>query len=63
MWFFKGARMLAITSLVRLTFYQTIQYFEQRKGEISEALERGDMYTEYATKKLKRSKSESLHIL
>ena len=41
---FKRARMLPITSLVRLSFYRIIQYFEQRRGEISEALDRGDMY-------------------
>ena len=51
---FKGARMLPITSIVRLTFYRTILYFERRRQEISEALDRGNMYTEYAMRKLKR---------
>ena len=51
---FKRARMLPITSIVRLTFYRTILYFERRRQEISEALDRGDMYTEYAMRKLKR---------
>ncbi|KAA0054037.1 uncharacterized protein E6C27_scaffold318G001000 [Cucumis melo var. makuwa] len=51
---FKGARMLPMTSLVRLTFYRTILYFERRRAEISEAVDRGEVYTEYAMKKLKR---------
>ncbi|TYK01398.1 serine/threonine-protein phosphatase 7 long form-like protein isoform X1 [Cucumis melo var. makuwa] len=51
---FKGARMLPMTSLVRLTFYRTILYFERRIAEISEAVDRGEVYTEYAMKKLKR---------
>jgi len=46
--------MLPITSIVRLTFYRTILYFERRRQEISEALDRGGMYTEYAMRKLKR---------
>ncbi|KAA0054282.1 serine/threonine-protein phosphatase 7 long form-like protein [Cucumis melo var. makuwa] len=51
---FKEARMLPMTSLVRLTFYHTILYFERRRAEISEAVDRGEVYTEYAMKKLKR---------
>ncbi|TYK18257.1 uncharacterized protein E5676_scaffold411G001980 [Cucumis melo var. makuwa] len=51
---FKGARMLPMTSLVRLTFYRTILYFERRRAEISEAVDRGEVYTEYAMKKLKK---------
>ncbi|XP_031741732.1 uncharacterized protein LOC116403927 [Cucumis sativus] len=59
---FKGARMLPITSLVRLTFYRTILYFERRRAEISEALDRGDIYTEYAIRKLKKwEKRASAH--
>ena len=59
---FKGARILPITSLVRLTFYHTILYFERRRVEISEALDRGDIYTEYAIRKLRSGKNEVLHI-
>ena len=59
---FKGARMLPITSLVRLTFYLTIIYFERRRAEISETLDRGDIYTEYAIRKLKKwEKQASAH--
>ncbi|XP_031737534.1 uncharacterized protein LOC116402427 [Cucumis sativus] len=59
---FKGARMLPITSLVRLTFYRTILYFERRRAEISEALDRGDIYTKYAIRKLKKwEKRASAH--
>ena len=54
--------MLPITSLVRLTFYRTILYFERRRAEISEALDRGDIYTEYAIRKLtKWEKRASAH--
>ena len=59
---FKGARMLPITSLVRLTFYRTILYFKRRRAKISEALDRGDVYTKYAIRKLKRwEKRASAH--
>ena len=59
---FKGARILPITSLVRLTIYRTILYFGRRRDEISEALDRRDVYTEYAVRKLKRWKNEPLNI-
>ena len=49
---FKGARMLFITSLVRLTFYCTILYFKRQRDKITEALDRRDIYTEYAMRKL-----------
>lgn len=50
---FKGA-MLPITSLIRWTFYHTILYFENRRDVISEALDQGDVYTKYVTRKVKR---------
>ena len=48
--------MLPINSLVRLTLYRIILYFELRRDEISEAFNRGDVYKEYAIRKLKRWK-------
>ena len=53
-WVFKGARILPITSLVRLTFYRTILYFERRRDEISEVVDRDEIYTKYAMTKLRR---------
>ena len=48
--------------MVRLTFYRIILYFELQKDEISETLDRGDVYTEYAIRKLKRwEKQASTH--
>ena len=37
-----------------LAFSSHILYFERRRAEISEAVDRGEVYTEYAMKKLKR---------
>ena len=59
---FIGARMLPITFLVRLTFYRTILYFERRRDEISEAVHRDEIYTEYAMTKLRRWKNGFPHI-
>ena len=61
---FKGARMLPTTSFVRLTFYRTILYFERRIDEISEVVDLGEIYTEYAMRKLRRwEKQASAHLV
>ena len=38
----KGARMLPITALVRLTFYRCVSYFETRRTEIQSRIANGD---------------------
>ena len=50
----KGAQMLPITTLVQLTFYRCVSYFDTRRGEIRATMTSGDMYTEYAVNKFTR---------
>ena len=48
----KGARMLLITSLVEVTFYRCVTYFEKRRAKIRAQIANGDMYTTYAMTKV-----------
>ena len=55
----KGARMLRITALVQLTFYQCVSYFATRRGEIRARMACGHMYTEYAVNKFTRTEAKA----
>ena len=48
----KGAKMLSITTLLRLTFYCCFSYFETHRTEIQTQMENGDLYTSYAINKI-----------
>ena len=67
---FKRAWMLLITSLVKLTFYCTILYFERWRDEISEVFDREDVYIENAKRKFTQvwvwflhSKCQHTHVI
>ncbi|KAJ9675204.1 hypothetical protein PVL29_024234 [Vitis rotundifolia] len=55
----KGARMLPITALVRLTFYRCVSYFETRRTEIQTRIANGDLYTSYAINKITKYESRA----
>ena len=55
----KGARMLPITTLVQLTFYRCVSYFDTCRGEIRARMTCGDMYTEYVVNKFTRAKAKA----
>ena len=55
----KGARMLPITALVRLTFYRCVSYFETRRTEIQTQMANGDLYTSYAINKITKYQSRA----
>ena len=55
----KGARMLPITALVRLTFYRCVSYFETRRTEIQTRIENGNLYTSYAINKITKDESRA----
>ena len=48
----KGARILPITTLVEVTFYRCVTYFEKCRAEIRARIENGNMYTIYAMTKV-----------
>ena len=55
----KGARMLPITALVKLTFYRCVSYFDTHRGEICARMTCGDMYIAYAVNKFTRVKAKA----
>ena len=55
----KRARMLPITALVEVTFYQCVTYFEKRRAEIRARIAFGDMYTIYAMAKVANYESKA----
>ena len=48
----KGARIFPITTLVEVTFYRCVTYFEKCHVEIRARIANGDMYTIYAMTKV-----------
>ena len=55
----KGARMLPITALVRLTFDRCVSYFETHQTEIQSRIANGDLYTSYAINKITKYESRA----
>ena len=55
----KGARMLPITALLRLTFYRCVSYFETRRTEIQTRMANGDLYTSYTINKMTKYESRA----
>ena len=55
----KGARMLPITALVRLTFDRCVSYFETHQTEIQSRIANGDLYTSYAINKITKCESRA----
>ena len=55
----KEAKMLPITTLVRLTFYRCISHFETHRTEIQTRIVNGDLYTSYATNKITKYESRA----
>ena len=51
--------MLLITTLVQLTFYQCVSYFETRRAEIRARMVVGDVYTAYAIEKFRRAEAKA----
>ena len=51
--------MLPITTLVQLTFYRCVSYFNTRRGEIHARMTCGDMYTEYTVNKFTRAEAKA----
>ena len=56
---FKGARMLSITALVRLTFYRCVSYFKTRRAKIQTRIVNRDLYTSYAINKITKYESRA----
>ena len=55
----KGARMLLITTLVQLTFYRCVSYFETCRVEIRARMIVRDVYTAYAINKFRRTETKA----
>ena len=51
--------MLLITTLVQLTFYQCVSYFETCRAEIRARMAVGDVYTAYATENFRRAEAKA----
>ncbi|XP_074347637.1 uncharacterized protein LOC141686503 [Apium graveolens] len=49
------ARKLPINSLVRVLFLKTVEYFDERRLEITTELSKGRLFTNHASKRLSRS--------
>ena len=47
-WVFKRGCMLPITTLVQLTFYKCVAYFERHRTKTQSKLRKCEMYTSYA---------------
>ena len=59
----KGVRMLPITALVQLTFYQCVSYFDTRGTKICARVTVGDVYTACAIDKFIKTKAKSSGII
>ena len=55
----KGARMLPIITLVQLTFYRCVSYFETRRVEIRARMTVGVVYTTYVIDKFRRVEAKA----
>nr|XP_017233016.1 PREDICTED: uncharacterized protein LOC108207061 [Daucus carota subsp. sativus] len=49
------ARRLPLTSLVRVLFHKTVEYFDQRRLEIATQVSKGNIFTKYASHLLNRA--------
>ena len=45
----KNPRFLPVTSLVQLTFFRLVSYFDGRRAQADEALDRSERFTPFAT--------------